>query len=616
MKYPLDIQKLLLTIIALLMTIAISADDAKNKESRRRIDHLCKLYNNDHNDSLIRQAPFDLAFHKEQQCWEQYYETWMHLVNTYTFMGKVNTALREVKLMHADATQRNDHYGLALSNYAMGNAYLNMGYLDEAINCYQQSLQLISESDAAPATLNDIYSYCCDALNDQKRWQEMQVITEEWKKFLDNLTIEERKKKNGKGSSDVWYAYYYLACAQRHLGTNMLTEAKADIDEAEKRQDLGRVFIGQSVLYYRAQYYLQLKDYQKAFEYNEQRLEESQHIEDMSSKLLIYQQRAEIMKGLGRYAEAAEMYNKAYQLSDSIYKKDARTQINELNTLFHVNELNMERRLQKGRTFIIIFALIAVTLAVFLGFGIWMNRRLHRKNEELADARDQAQEALRMKSEFIKNISHEIRTPLNILSGFSQIMSVQGAQLPEKERLELSNNIQENTNRITLLINRLLELSDANSRSHIERTDSISANLMCQTAIASSGVADNKQHQFHFDTTLDDDFTITTSEHFAVQAIDHLLDNAMKFTPEGGSITMRCSQQANVLSICIEDTGCGVPKEKADTIFEEFVQLDDFQDGVGIGLPLSRSIVRRLGGDIILDTTYLSGARFILTLPL
>jgi signal transduction histidine kinase len=310
------------------------------------------------------------------------------------------------------------------------------------------------------------------------------------------------------------------------------------------------------------------------------------------------------------------MYNKTYQLSDSIYKKDARTQINELNTLFHVNELNMERRLQKGRTFIIIFALIAVTLAVFLGFGIWMNRRLHRKNEELADARDQAQEALRMKSEFIKNISHEIRTPLNILSGFSQIMSVQGAQLPEKERLELSNNIQENTNRITLLINRLLELSDANSRSHIERTDSISANLMCQTAIASSGVADNKQHQFHFDTTLVDDFTITTSEHFAVQAIDHLLDNAMKFTPEGGSITMRCSQQANVLSICIEDTGCGVPKEKADTIFEEFVQLDDFQDGVGIGLPLSRSIVRRLGGDIILDTTYLSGARFILTLPL
>ena len=606
----------ILLIIALLTTIAISADDAKNKESKRRIDRLCELYNQDLNDSLIRQAPLDMAFHKEQQCWEHYYETWMHLVNTYTFMGKVNTALQEVKQMHAEATQSRNRYGQALANYAMGNAYLNMGYLEESVNCYQQSLQLISESNINPSTLNDIYSYYCDALNDQKRWESMQDITEKWKKFLDNLAQDELKKKTNKHSSDVWYAYYYIACAQQHLGMHMLPEAKADIDEAEKRQDLGRVFIGQSVLYYRAQYYLLAGDYQKAEEYNTRRWEESQNYDDKSSKLLIYEQRAAIMEGLKRYDEAAEMYKNAYQLSDSIYKKDARTQINELNTLFHVNELNMERRLQQGRNISILIAIIAATLALLLGFGSWMNRRLRRKNEELAEARDQAQDALRMKSDFIKNISHEIRTPLNILSGFSQIMSLQGDRLPEKDRQELSNNIQENTNRITQLINQLLELSDTHSRSHIERTDCISANLMCQTAIASCGIADNGHHQFRFDTTLADDFTITTSEHYAVQAIDHLLDNAMKFTPEGGSITMCCTTQQNHLSISIEDTGCGVPKEKADAIFEEFVQLDQFRNGVGIGLPLSRSIVRRLGGDITLDTSYQSGARFVLTLPL
>ena len=614
--FAVRMKKLLLIITSLLMTITISADDAQNVESRRRIDHLCELYNNDLNDSLIQQVPLDLAFHKENQCWEHYYETWMHLVNTYTFMGKVNTALQEVKQMHADATQRNDRYGLALANYAMGNAYLNMGYLDESINCYQQSLQLISESNVEPSTLNDIYSYYCDALNDQKRWESMRDVTEEWRAFLDNLAQEELKKKAGKNNSDVWYAYYYLACAQQHLGMNMLAEAKADIDEAEKRQDLGRVFISLSVLYYRAQYYLQAKDYPRAYEYNTRRLEESQHVDDMSSKLLIYQQRAEIMKGLGRYNEAAEMYRQTYHLSDSIYKKDARTQINELNTLFHVSELDMEHRLQQGRIISITIAIVAVALAILLGYGLWMNRRLRRKNEELAEARDQAQEALRMKSDFIKNISHEIRTPLNILSGFSQIMSERGDRLPDKDRQELSNGIQENTNRITKLINRLLELSDSHSRSHIERTDTISANLMCQMAIASSGVADDKRHQFHFDTTLTDDFTIVTSEHYAVHAIDHLLDNAMKFTPEGGSITMRCSQQGNTLEVIIEDTGCGVPQEKADTIFEEFVQLDEFQTGVGIGLSLSRSIVRRLGGDITLDTSYHSGARFVLTLPI
>ena len=68
--------------------------------------------------------------------------------------------------------------------------------------------------------------------------------------------------------------------------------------------------------------------------------------------------------------------------------------------------------------------------------------------------------------------------------------------------------------------------------------------------------------------------------------------------------------------ISIEDTGCGIPEDKADTIFDEFVQLDEYKDGVGIGLTLSRNTVRRLGGDIMLDATYNKGARFFMTLPL
>lgn len=382
-------RKLLLTITALLMTIAISADDAKNKESVRRFNHLCDLYNQDLNDSLIHQAPLDMAFHKEQQCWEHYYETWMHLVNTYTFMGKVNTALKEVKQMHAEATQSHDRYGQALANYAMGNVYLNMGYLDESVNCYQQSLQLISISNINPSTLNDIYSYYCDALNDQKRWESLQDATEEWKKFLDDLAIKEKRQNSNSSSSDIWYAYYYIACAQQHLGQHMLAEAKADIDEAEKHQEAGPLFIGQSVLLYRAQYYLQAGDYQKAEEYNTRRLKDSQNYDDQSSKLLIYLQRAEIMKGLGKYAEAAEMYKQAYELSDSMYRKDARTQINELNTLFRVNELDMERRLQQEHTINIFIAILAVALAAILGYGIWMRHRLQRKNQELTKTRNQ-----------------------------------------------------------------------------------------------------------------------------------------------------------------------------------------------------------------------------------
>lgn len=66
----------------------------------------------------------------------------------------------------------------------------------------------------------------------------------------------------------------------------------------------------------------------------------------------------------------------------------------------------------------------------------------------------------------------------------------------------------------------------------------------------------------------------------------------------------------------VEDTGIGIPAHEAERIFEEFVQLNSFYDGTGIGLTVARSIARRLGGDVLLDTTYTEGARFVMTLPL
>ena len=605
----------ILTILLLMWTATPTfAADSDNAESRRRIDHIIDLYNNDLNDSLLRQAPLDLKYHRKYQCWEHYYETWMHVVNTYVFMGKVNTGLQEVKQMHHDATERNDKYGMALANYAMGNAYINMGYLDEAIKCYQQGLALIQQSKAEASTVNDIFSYYCDALNSQKNYKEMARITEQWRIFLEAQTKGETP--NQKASSDVWYAYYYIACAQQHLGLGKLAEAEQDLNKAETHHTDKSEFISLSVLFYRAQLWLQRNDYEQAAIYNTARLKKSHNYEDKSSLVLIYEQRAKIMEGMGDYQEAATMYKSVYELTDSIYKKDARTQINELSTLFHVNEMALEKRLERNRIISFSAIFIAIALALLVGYWYWANRRLRKKNEELAIAHAQAEESLRMKSDFIKNISHEIRTPLNILSGFSQVLAQSNVELPLEIRQEASTNILENTNRITSLINRLLALADSSSRSLIERTDTISVNLLCRQAIANCGVADDKHHQFNFHGLPDDTLTINTSEQYASQAIGHLLENAMKFTPEGGSISMACQKENNVLIISIEDTGCGVPKEKADDIFGEFVQLDEFKDGVGIGLSLSRNIVRQLGGDISLDTTYTTGARFIITLPL
>ena len=604
------------TFFILLLTISsnLTAQTAeKETESKLRIEKICELYNHDLNDSLIAQAPRDMAYHKSIGQWEHYYETWMHLVNTYTFMGKVNTALHEVKLMHDDATQRHNNYGLALSNYAMGNAYNNMGYLPEAVKCYQLSIQFIRQTNTSETTYNDIYSYYCDALNENHQWKEMKEVTDDWRKLLESMTEYDKGKKTS--SSKVWYSYYYLACAQMHLGLNQFDQAEKDIDMAEVTAPDSTDFIQMSILYYRAQLCLQRKDYRKALDYNTRRLEKSLGYEDKSSLVMIREQRAKILNGLGRFEEMAEMYKEVYELTDSMYRKDARIQINELNTLFRVNEFEMEKRLNRVRTTAIVTVVIALTLLLLLGYWYLMNRRLKRKNEELAIARDKAQESSRMKTEFIKNISHEIRTPLNILSGFSQVMAQPDVELPKEIRFEASEKIVENTNRITSLINKLLALSETSSRNRIDRTDTVGINQLCHSAITMSRVGDNLFYHFNFTSDFNDDEQILTAESYAIQAISQLLDNAMKFTPEGGKIQMTCTKTDGLVMISVEDNGCGVPAEKAEDIFKEFVQLDEYQTGTGIGLTLSRNIARGLGGDLILDLSYSQGARFILTLP-
>ncbi|MBQ9678721.1 MAG: tetratricopeptide repeat protein [Prevotella sp.] len=627
-------QRILTIILVLLVTapaVAVESDGgidpALKAESKRRVDHIRDLYNYDKNDSLIIQAHEDLKFHSQYGLWENYYDTWLHLVNTYVFSGKVNTGLQEVKQMHKDAAERNDKYGLALANYAMGNAYINMGYTDEALQCYRKGLGHIHSLEKVPHVVNDVYSYYCDALNEQRNYGEMKKVTAQWRKFLEQQTSDGNKLN--RVSYDVWWAYYYIACAQCDLGLGLLDEAEKDLDETDKRSEGSGEFIPMSVLYYRAQLYLQRKDYQKAIDFNDRRYQKSKGYDDKSSMVLIYKQRAEILDGLGRYQEAVQMYRNLHELKDSIYKRDARTQINELSTLFHVNELEMEQRLTRSRNMMNTAVVIAIALALLVGYWYWMNRRLKRKNAELAEmsrqltekneeltiALDHAGESDRMKTNFIKNVSHEIRTPLNILSGFSQMLAMPDADLPDDVRQEASLKIQENTNRITTLINQLLALSEANSRTHIERSDDVPVNQLCANAVTMSGIADKPDYHFDLVTETADDLVIRTSAHYATSALAHLLGNAMKFTPSGGTVRLRCTLEDSFVKMTVEDTGCGVPADKAEDIFREFVQLDEFKDGVGIGLPLNRNVARRLGGDVVLDTSYTEGARFILTLP-
>lgn len=276
--------------------------------------------------------------------------------------------------------------------------------------------------------------------------------------------------------------------------------------------------------------------------------------------------------------------------------------------------------------FTLSFVLFLAILIIF--FRRQSALRLEKAFVSLESANARAEESARMKDKFIQQISHEIRTPLNIITGFSQVLTMPEVDLDDSTREEVKKQMTENTDRITGLVNKMIELSEAGSRTVIERTEQVTPMQIAAWGIDGSGISISKHVKLDLQISPSAEAAVLlTNKKAAVRALILVMDNARKFTAPPGYRNDKSPEKKQRVSLhidttednvvfTVEDTGIGIPPEKADVIFNEFVQLDDYYDGVGIGLAVARSLARRLGGNLVLDSGYTGGARFVYTLPL
>lgn len=261
---------------------------------------------------------------------------------------------------------------------------------------------------------------------------------------------------------------------------------------------------------------------------------------------------------------------------------------------------------------------IAVLIIGFLIYR-WNRSRymksLQRQNRELLIARDKAQEAERMKVSFLQNMSHEIRTPLNVISGYAQIISDQNALLSDNERADMAKRITHSTHTIVHIVDEILDISGKESIHYIDKTDMVGCNELARKMLEPYKTEETSL-EVRLDTHLKDSCEILMNRHEVEKILHHLLDNAFKFTKQG-SITLKTYTDKLDGMVCfsVTDTGCGIKEGDEEKIFEHFYKSDAYIEGVGLGLSLARRVARQLGGDVVLDTEYKDGSRFILKLP-
>lgn len=470
-----------------------------------------------------------------------------------------------------------------------------------------------------------------EAYNDVSRWAEVEQWVTRARQALENVPLF----KDTPSEYDHWTGYLYSleSVALDFLGRSKEgAEAYSKFMSTQFSKGLG----GLNAIYYltatrqwdKMEAMLPVVDSLVAFMGAEMTPEHL--IERFRYQYLAY-------RNLGKNDKALAVADSVSKYVDRAINNERQSKALDLATLYETHEKELELQ-EKDRQIGIMWTGVGAGVMLLIIFGLAALYFVHRRSEKrlmaehqkLEEAYDQlmvanarAEESSKMKTSFIRQVSHEIRTPLNILSGFTQVLTTPDLVLDEQTKAEASKSIVANTHRITRLVNKMLELSDISSKAVIERTDEILAGDVAMQAVSESGIQEIPSVTFTFDA--DENVinrVIKTNLRSAVRSLVLLLDNAHKFLGEPqkkaeGIVTLRIVEDKNLSRLCfiVEDTGIGVPAEEAEHIFDEFVQLDDYYDGTGIGLTVARSLTRRIGGNIVLDTSYHDGARFVMSLP-
>ncbi len=383
-------------------------------------------------------------------------------------------------------------------------------------------------------------------------------------------------------------------------------------------------------LNYLGEIYADLENYSRAIQNGKEALAFSQEMGfvkeiEVSGKLLY-----ETYKKTGNYKEALAMHELYTEMHDSLLNKQNTRAITIQNMnykyekekqaeLLARSEKKHEDALKHQREDQLTYA--GVGLIIFLSFvGFMVTRNRQRKKELLRQQKlnEKLQHIDKLKDQFLANTSHELRTPLNGIIGLSESLKEGVAGEPTEDMKHDLNMIISSGKRLSGLINDILDFSKLREKDITLSLKPIDLYTTVEVDIrilypSTTGKAIKLLNQVPKDM-----LAVNADESRLQQILLNLVGNAIKFTKEG-SIIISATQQGELISVSVKDTGIGIPNDKLNSIFEAFEQADASIErqygGSGLGLNIARQLVELHGGTLTVESEQGKGSTFTFTLP-
>lgn len=546
-----------------------------------------------------------------------------HICQYYIVNGDYEIAMNEAASMKMKAEKTGKKENIVYANMNIGLIYLFINRYLEAIPFFEKSLSLSKEikdhNFGFELSLNSYLTYVYWHAGEQKK---MQQTLNYYKSALEKDTTLTEKRRNAAFCSIYsYYVNYYISAGQLESAGNAADSATTYMDTEHG--------VGFTSVYYlaMARYCRVIAEYGKALDYINKAFK-------VDPSLEVAEEKMNIQEAAGKIDEALTACGEAIKLIEDQNTAAYSRQLDRLHILHGLNEETRQTQLlqdQKSeiaqrQMLLIAFLLTVCILIVFLAGttrSLLKARKLKNtlendrnilkvSTEDLRMATERAEKANLMKTQFVANVSHEIRTPLNAIVGFSALLN----DVTKEEQADFISIINTNTDLLLKLVNDVLDLSILENDSFPLDIRNANLDSCCQQALESVKQKTQQGVRLTF-THPDTSLSIQTDASRLSQLLFNLLVNSAKYT-ENGEINLdyRVDETFRMVIFTVTDTGCGIPLDKQQVIFNRFVKVDDFKQGAGLGLSICCEIAKRLGGTLSVDPSYTSGVRFIFKLPI
>lgn len=561
-------------------------------------------YYTDNLDSLKIWVANTQRFARAHDQLTHYYFVWTRLILYYTKFGKYTLAQYELGRYQAQARKDDYKPAIAEAYKQLGHIYRTQASYDLALENYRKGIEYVEENDLQEVDRSYLYLQLAECHTFQEQYTQAHEALDKAETCLKQPHHIWRIRL---ARADLYAQEREVARAKRLL--REIREKGLSYVTEEKIEEVERTIYTQSGDYRRAMTLLnrQLQRYEIRQDSNK-----THHY--IYTPLLL--SRAQLHARMGDFRSAADDLSQYVELWRHKVEGESREMLGEFATLLDVERLDREKaealqeaqseRLRRNNVLIMALAVILVLAGAFIAVQVRTNRRLAR-------AKRAAEEADRMKGIFIRHITHEINTPLNSIVGFAELAA---ATPPpgEEERQTYLEIIRENSGFLQKLVDDVLYISDIESTDTPPALAEADIDACCRDCLDTAGELAAGSVRLRYEPG-ELPCRIRTSRQYVTKVLNELLRNALRYAPEG-IITLSYETDAGGgVRFTVTDTGKGVPPAESERIFERFVKLDPFSQGMGLGLNVCRLIARTLGGDVRLDTSHTSGARFVFTLP-